>query len=1213
MKKTLLFLIVMLTARHFISAQDSIVTRIVLVGDGGQFTGTRHPVVDAIRKTIPMDSKTVVLFLGDNVYKVGLPDDQVLTYSIAKNVLDTQLSLVANTKARLFMIPGNHDWNNGQPAGYETILRENYYVNLLGQSNVKIYPANGCGGPVEVEIDSTTTLIILDSQWWIHPYDKPGIESDCPYKTTDEILLQLDDLLNKNFKKLVILATHHPFRSNGIHGGYFGVKQHLFPFTDMQKNLYIPLPILGSIYPITRSVFGTPQDLKHPAYANMIHDIEKVARTHPNLVFVAGHEHNLQLLKDSNYYYFITGSGSKTSRVNKSRKSLFVSPEQGFAKLDILANKTLRATFYTVTDSVREAFSRNIKDFSKLPELEEFSTTEKEDADFKDTVNVAASEKYNDPSYFQKLIIGNNYRKEWGTLVNMPVFHIDREKGGLKITGLGGGKQTKSLKLEDSTGAEWTLRTTDKDPGKAIPENFRNSIGEQIVQDLVSTAHPYSALVVPDLADATGVIVARPKFFFVPDDPAFGFYRPLFANTVCMLESRNPTPDGSDSKSTGKLLEKMVEDNDHRANQGAVLNARLLDMLLADWDRHFDQWKWWTKDTGKGRVYYPIPKDRDQALAWSDGLLVKYAANNKLPFLKGFRMDIPKIHWLNWSARDFDRVFMNQLDKQQWTEVIDSFSVHLTDSVINQAVRRFPPEIYAIDGNTIIEKLKSRREHLKTDGLSYYRFMSRYVRIIGSNKPEYFRISRNDDGRLKVSVYERKDNNDTSYRLYQRVFDLKDTKELQLYGLNGNDLFEEDADVRSRIKVRIIGGKGNDTFDLKGHVPVRLYDMDTSANGILNRSRTKTFFSKLPEINHFSWVENKYPIIRYPRITGAYNRDDGFFIGGGYWRRTFGFRSDPYQTENRFFAAYAFKGAFKLLYTGEFNSVFRSTDILIRAEYISPTLNNFFGLGNTTKIDRSKDLNYYRVRYKYVDAALLLRKRYFDNKVHIFAGPYYYHYWNREQDNQGKILEKPSMIGLDSLQVYANKYYLGGKLGIEINNLNSELFPTRGIQWNTEFSTLAGLSPKSQPLTKITSDMSVYASLSSPATLVAVIRLGGGHIFTKNFEYFQALNIGANNVLRGFRKNRFSGGSLAYGSIEMRVKMFESKWYILPGDVGILGFIDAGRVWMKNETSHLWHSALGGGFYYVPFNMVLISASVAYSKEESLFNFSLGTKINITF
>ena len=130
-----------------------------------------------------------------------------------------------------------------------------------------------------------------------------------------------------------------------------------------------------------------------------------------------------------------------------------------------------------------------------------------------------------------------------------------------------------------------------------------------------------------------------------------------------------------------------------------------------------------------------------------------------------------------------------------------------------------------------------------------------------------------------------------------------------------------------------------------------------------------------------------------------------------------------------------------------------------------------------------------------------------------------------------KILTQPSLIGLDSLSIVTNKTYMGAKIGIDINNLNSELFPTRGIHWTTEISSLAAMSKNGRSVTKVTSDMVVYASLNSPSWLVAVLRLGGGHIFNKNFEYFQALNLGANNFLRGFRKNRFSGSSLAYGSL----------------------------------------------------------------------------------
>jgi outer membrane protein assembly factor BamA len=143
--------------------------------------------------------------------------------------------------------------------------------------------------------------------------------------------------------------------------------------------------------------------------------------------------------------------------------------------------------------------------------------------------------------------------------------------------------------------------------------------------------------------------------------------------------------------------------------------------------------------------------------------------------------------------------------------------------------------------------------------------------------------------------------------------------------------------------------------------------------------------------------------------------------------------------------------------------------------------------------------------------------------------------------------------------------------------------------------------------------MTVHAALSDPAKFVVVVKIGGGHIFSKSYEYFQTLNLGANNFLRGFRKNRFSGTSLFYNSVELRVKLFESKSYILPGAVGVVGFNDLGKVWLKGQVSKTWHHSYGGGLYYAAYNFVLVSATMAYSKEESLFNFTIGTKFNLTF
>jgi hypothetical protein len=1212
MNRTLfLWLIVCLGTIPARAQTDTILSRVVLIGDGGQLTKGKHLIADAVRRNIPMDEKTLVLYLGDNLYRVGLPDDAYIGYQQAKSVLDSQLSVVENTPARVIMMPGNHDWNNGGKDGYNSVVRQQYYVDLLNKKNVKYYPENGCPGPVEVSLNDDVVLVIMDSQWWIHPFDKPEVDSDCPFKTETEVLTQLNDILARNYKKLVIFACHHPFRTYGLHGGAYGLKQHIFPFTDLYKDAYLPLPVIGSIYPISRSVFGTPQDLRHPAYDNMVTQVEEVMKAHPNIVFVAGHDHSLQYIKDS-LNYIVSGSGSKRQRVVKTRKTLYAKSETGFAVLEIAKNKNVNVSFYVVNgDSAKKDYSGLVLNFSKLPVIKQdtfLSTAIK----YQDTINMPASNKYDQPSGFQRLMMGDNYRKEWSAPVNLRVFNINKERGGFKILSLGGGKQTRSLKLIDKDEREWTLRTIDKDPEKAIPGNFRNSLAQDIVQDMISASHPYSAIAIPSIANAINITVPVPEFFFVPDDPAFGFYRPLFANKVCLLELRDPTRDGSKSRSTAKLLEKMVDENDHRVEQNDVLRARLLDMVVGDFDRHFDQWKWGITDTGKGKLYYPIARDRDQAFFNSDGLLLKVVSQRRLPFLRGFKPNMPAINWLNWSARDFDRIFLNRIDKATWEKTIIEVQNKLTDSVLSTSVHRLPDEIFPINGEHIIETLVSRRNVLLQKGMHYYKFLADDINIVGSNKSELFRVSNAEKG-LNVTVYARRSRNDTSYKIYQRNFVDGETDEIRLYGLNGNDIFEVDENVSSRIKLRIIGGKGNDTFNIKGNVRNFLYDVIDSLNVIKGHSHSKLRLSSNPNVNQFRWVDKQYTQIRFPRIVAGFNTDDGILLGSGFWRRTYGFRKEPFASDNRIAAMYAPEGgAYQIKYNGIIVGLIGKADIVINGELVNPTLNNFFGLGNKTVIDKTKPVEFYRTRFNHVALQGFYRRRYFD-KFSLYGGPMFYYYWYNEEDNSGKILTRPSLIGLDSLSIVSNKTYLGAKMGVDINNLNSELFPTRGIHWTTEFSSLSTLSKNGGSVTKLVSDMAVYASLNSPARLVAVLRLGGGHIFNKNFEYFQALNLGANNFLRGFRKNRFSGSSLAYGSLELRIKLLTSKWYILPGDFGLIAFNDVGRVWMKNEMSRRWHNAYGGGIYYVPFNMVIVSATMGFSKEEDLFNFSIGTKLNITF
>ena len=1221
MKRIISAIIVCLLFAVPTKAQDSVQARIILIGDGGSLKSARHPVVSAVRNHIKLDSLTTVLFLGDNLYTYGLPDEAFSNYSIAAAILDSQINIVKNTPAKAYFIPGNHDWNHEGLDGWNTVMREQQYIDQHGGKNVEYYPKDGCPGPVEVELSKDVVMVLMDSQWWLHLYDKPGIESDCPYKTKEEVLNQLDDIISRNSKKLVIFAMHHPFKSDGIHGGYFTLKQHIFPLTDASPKLYIPLPIIGSIYPITRGIFGTAQDLKHPAYQNMLRDLNKILRTHPNVIYAGGHEHNLQILQDSTYNYIVSGSGTNKTRVSKSKHQLFSSAENGFITLEVLKNKNVNVTAYEVKgiigDTTEMVFHKTLTNFSKLPRTdsgENVQTVTPIEIPFEDSVLVSASEQYGDEATgMKRMMLGQNYRKEWAAKVKMKVFNLRKTKGGFTIQSLGGGKQTTSLRLKDKNGKEWTLRTIDKNPEKAIPEFLRGSVAQDIVEDMISASHPYGALAVPDMAKAINIPVASPELYYVPDDPAFGIYRTRVAKTVCMLEEREPVPDETDTKSTQKVMSKILEDNDNQIDQAQVLRARLLDILIGDWDRHFDQWKWGTRDTGKGKVYYAVPRDRDQAFFRSDGLLAKAITPMLFPYLSGFEGEVKDIKGYNWEERDLDRFFLNRLDKQRWTNIIDSFQHVMTDSVLTAAVNKMPPEIVAIDGGVILEKLKSRRDKMMESGLEYYRFLAKTVTVLGSNNKEYFQVTSTSDS-LEVNVYKlNKNTRKPTLLMYERKFDPKDTKEIWMYGLNDDDIFEIDDKASSKVRVRIIGGKGNDTFNIRGNVRNYLYDLNTQENLITSDNRSRVRTSDDPHVNDYTPVNFKYNVFNYPKLNFAYNAEDKFMIGAGFLRRTYAFRKEPFSTEQRFGALWApANGAYRLRYLGQFNQVFGKNDLVVYGNFVNPVLNNFFGFGNETTIDPTKDIEFYRVRYKIIEGELLWRKR-FNSVLQIMAGPVINHYWDKYENNYDKIMGNPSLIGLDSSHVYALKTYLGGKASVLINNLDNVLLPTRGVFWKTDFVALRGVNGDSKPYTALTSDMVVHAALKDPAKLATVLRVGGGHIFSKNYEYFQTLNLGANNFLRGFRKNRFSGTSLFYSSLEFRIKLFESNSYVLPGAVGLVVFNELGRVWLKGEDSRMWHYSYGGGLYYAAYNFVLLSATVGFSKEDALFNFSLGTKFNLTF
>lgn len=1178
-------------------AQQAATRKLVLVGN----TYGDLKMLRTIRSGVDPDSNTTILFLGNDLTS----HKGKLSYTA-----DSFLAIFEGTGAKGIFLPGNEEWKHDLTEVKAARKRLKNDPSNVGKK--VLLPKVGCPGPKEVDLGEDAKLVIMDSQWWLEDGEKPGMESHCPCKNELQVMDKIEDIVSDNRDKLLIFAAHHPFHSTGIRSGYFGPKQHVFPLTDIRglHNAYLPLPGVGSLYPIIRGVAISRQDMAHSAYAHMVASVDPLLQEHPFLIRVAGHEHVLELYDQKGQYYITSGAADRVGRTVRTRHTPFTGRDKGFAVIEISSDKKASASFYEVSNGkLRKTYHKELFNFSQRPPIRPAEPVIPL-ARSGDSVTAAIYAKYGEASGLKRILLGNNYRKEWSTPITVPEFHLKDDPRNFKIEGLGGGKQTTAIRLKDKDGKIWSLRTIVKDPEKVLDPKLRQTIAEDVLKDMMSASHPFAPAVASELEAASGIVYPKEEYYYQPEDSALGYYQPAFANSVVALEERQPSRYGEDTKNTWHVVNEHLEKWKNRVDARSYLRARLMDILLADFDRHYEQWKWgkMPENGDSAETYYAIPKDRDQALFNSDGLLMDIASNQSMSYLKGLKKDIANVKSLGFVSRDIDAFFLNELNAADWQAEINSFTRSLSDSVIDASVKSMPAPAYAAHGKWIAAHLKSRRNALPKRGMQFYNFLAEQVNIVGSDKDESFLVRNNDSG-TTVDVVSKKGKSK-----FHRVFNSKETQQVYLYGLGGDDTFRVAPDVPHGIKFRAVGGAGKDVFDIKGKAKTFVYDDADEDNVLLAHSHAVNMISHRRDVNDYSFRENHYTNINYPTIVLGYNIDDGFMAGLGARITKRGFRADPYTTQHRISTLIAFQySAFQARYSGTFNDAWRHFDVLANAAVLHPALQNFFGLGNETGRDTTLPLSFYRVRYSYVSGDLMLRKRAVKNKLSIAAGPSMFYYWNNNDRNTGRILDFAEDYGLDSFRVFSPKFYGGGKLMLDFNSIDNILLPTRGLHIHAEGVAQTGLNEQTLPYFRATSDLTLYSPLSDNKRLVLALRGGGGRIFSNNFEYWQALTLGANNYLRGYRKNRFSGQSMAYGSAELRWRIARFHDRVLPGEFGVVGFQDMGRVWMNGEHSDKWHLAYGGGFYFTPFNAVLISVLGAKSEEEQLVNISIGAGLNIVF
>ena len=96
-------------------------------------------------------------------------------------------------------------------------------------------------------------------------------------------------------------------------------------------------------------------------------------------------------------------------------------------------------------------------------------------------------------------------------------------------------------------------------------------------------------------------------------------------------------------------------------------------------------------------------------------------------------------------------------------------------------------------------------------------------------------------------------------------------------------------------------------------------------------------------------------------------------------------------------------------------------------------------------------------------------------------------------------------------------------------------------------------------------------------------------------------------MIRGLRPQRYAGDGVVYGNAELRVAL-GNAFIFVPGEIGILGLYDVGRVYLKGEDSNKWHNGVGGGLWFASPNR-RNSVTLSVAKSEGRIGFYIKTGV----
>jgi len=841
------------------------------------------------------------------------------------------------------------------------------------------------------------------------------------------------------------------------------------------------------------------------------------------------------------------------------------------------------------------------------------------------TVSIAPNERYKS-SGLHTFIFGQHWRNVWTTPIEVPILDIRKFAGGLMPERKGGGFQTQSLRLKGKNGIVYKFRSVDKDPLKVVPEELQKSIVADVLQDQISSYHPLSTTLVKPFTRALGILYSEAQLCVLPNDPKIlGEFNAQFGGMLGTLEIHpNEAKTLEDSfagadKVVGshKFYEKLISDNDERVDGKAYLKARLLDIFLGDWDRHYDQWRWAGYKKGKKRIWKPIPRDRDQVFARFDGVF-PWVETQVVPQMNDFSESYPSIWYLTWSGRRVDRKCLTAIDKKKWKRVAKEVQATLSDSLIQVVIKTLPTSLQNEEAKWLEKALKSRRDHLLEAAMEMYRIYAAYVDIDGSDDDDYLEVERRKNGSVAVRIYkmDKKEWEKKGKPWYKRVFDPDDTEEIRVYLHGDDDKTVISGNATKSIVVRVIGGKGKDQFYDNSNVyccglfrnsQTYFYDSDPSSyfkSGVNTEVNRKLVRTPPDPVEKYERSARDYGYELWysvDNLQATYNTDFGMLFGYGARIERYAFRQAPYAYQMSISGGYALgSNRYELAYNADIRALVSGTSFQIQAKTTGLAMLNFYGYGNASKINDGLDEDDFYETETQKTTVTLKWDVPISPYVLTYIGCNYKHLNIDLESNLSPNYQEQTYLNLNRPRgVHENQnisLYAGFSIDTRAKN---EIFAANdahlSFQWRAAgspatktaacsgyFLTLEGryfpnALKNSVDFSKLKCDLGTYIPLPLKLSRLA-LRFGGEKIWGP-YPFYEAAYLGGKNTVRGFRLQRYAGDAEIHAGSELRMYLSNFK-LLVPISFGPLFFSETGRVFLDGETDvDDWHTSVGGGLW----------------------------------